>query len=77
LEWRQREGLGVVFSQEDRLLEVLYVHVALTLPHPTAEAELINAYLSRYICRIGISDKRLEYDAQAEVVRLEYKDYRQ
>jgi hypothetical protein len=44
---------------------------------PTANAEVINAYLSRYICRIGISDKRLHYDAQAGTVRLEYKDYRQ
>lgn len=42
---------------------------------PTVDAELINAYLSRYICRIGISDKRLQYDPVDQVVRLEYKDY--
>ncbi len=43
---------------------------------PTAEPEVINAYLSRYICRIGISDKRLCYDNTTQTVRLEYKDYR-
>lgn len=43
---------------------------------PTARPEVINAYLSRYICRIGISDKRLVYDAKNQTVRLEYKDYR-
>jgi hypothetical protein len=43
---------------------------------PTARPEVINAYLSRYICRIGISDKRLVYDPQQGTVRLEYKDYR-
>lgn len=37
---------------------------------PTVDAELINAYLSRYICRIGISDKRLQYDPVDQVVRL-------
>lgn len=43
---------------------------------PTVDAELINAYLSRYICRIGISDKRLHYDPIQKTVRLAYKDYR-
>jgi len=44
--------------------------------HPTADAEVINAYLSRYICRIGISDRRIKYDAASGKVELEYKDYR-
>lgn len=43
---------------------------------PTMDAEVINAYLSRYICRIGISDKRLGYDATTQTVTLTYKDYR-
>lgn len=43
---------------------------------PTARAAVINAYLSRYICRIGISDRRLVYDAAKKEVYLEYKDYR-
>lgn len=43
---------------------------------PTMDAEVINAYLSRYICRIGISDKRLRYDASTQTVSLSYKDYR-
>lgn len=43
---------------------------------PTMDAEVINAYLSRYICRIGISDKRLRYDAATQTVELTYNDYR-
>jgi hypothetical protein len=43
---------------------------------PTLDAELINAYLSRYICRIGISDQRLSYDKTTKTVSLTYKDYR-
>ena len=43
---------------------------------PTMDATVINAYLSRYICRIGISDKRLEYDPITQQVRLRYNDYR-
>lgn len=43
---------------------------------PTINAEVINAYLSRYICRIGISDQRLRYDAATQTVELTYKDYR-
>lgn len=42
---------------------------------PTADAQVINAYLSRYICRIGISSHRLQYRAPDEVI-VEYKDYR-
>ena len=43
---------------------------------PTMDAEVINAYLSRYICRIGISDSRLKYDPKTQTVELTYKDYR-
>jgi len=43
---------------------------------PTMDATVINAYLSRYICRIGISDKRLKYDSITQQVSLEYNDYR-
>ncbi len=50
---------------------------AVNQQRPTADPEVITAYLSRYICRIGISDKRLQYDASTGLVTLEYKDYRQ
>ena len=43
---------------------------------PTVDAATINAYLSRYICRIGISDSRLSYDATTRRVSIRYKDYR-
>lgn len=43
---------------------------------PTAETKVIEAYLGRYICRIGISNKRLSYDKGGKNVRIEYNDYR-
>jgi hypothetical protein len=43
---------------------------------PTAETKVIEEYLGRYICRIGISNKRLHYDKQGKNVRIEYNDYR-
>lgn len=42
---------------------------------PTADTKMIEEYLSRYICRIGITHKRLSYDAQGKQVRIEYNDY--
>lgn len=44
---------------------------------PTAETKVIEEYLGRYICRIGISNKRLYYDKAGKNVRIEYNDYRQ
>lgn len=43
---------------------------------PTVDADLINTYLARYICRIGISDDRLSYDKKAQQVTLEFNNYR-
>ena len=42
---------------------------------PTAETKVIEEYLGRYICRIGISNKRLHYDKDGKNVRIEYNDY--
>lgn len=42
---------------------------------PTAETKVIEEYLGRYICRIGISNKRLHYDKGGKNVRIEYNDY--
>lgn len=44
---------------------------------PTADTKAIEQYLGRYICRIGISNKRLYYDKAGKNVRIEYNDYRQ
>lgn len=44
---------------------------------PTADTKVIEEYLGRYICRIGISNKRLHYDSKGQNVRIEYNDYRQ
>jgi hypothetical protein len=42
---------------------------------PTAETKVIEEYLGRYICRIGITNKRLHYDSTGQNVRIEYNDY--
>ena len=42
---------------------------------PTAETKVIEEYLGRYICRIGISNKRLDYDQDGKNVRIQYNDY--
>lgn len=43
---------------------------------PTAKTQVIEEYLSRYICRIGISNSRLSYDKEGKNVRIQYNDYR-
>lgn len=42
----------------------------------TTEPKIIEEYLGRYICRIGISHKRLRYDKQGGNVRITYNNYR-
>ena len=48
--------------------------------YPTADTEVLERYLARYINRIAISKSRLEYVAGQEkindVVKISYKDYR-
>ncbi len=41
----------------------------------TTEPKVIEEYLGRYMCRIGITDRRLSYDAANGEVRLEYNNY--
>ena len=43
---------------------------------PTAHTKVIEEYLGRYICRIGVSNKRLNYDEEKEKVILQYNDYK-
>ena len=43
---------------------------------PTADTKVIEEYLGRYICRIGITNKRLHYDPNGKNVRIEYNDYK-
>lgn len=42
---------------------------------PTADTKVIEAYLGRYICRIGITNKRLSYEKEGKNVRISYNDY--
>ena len=43
--------------------------------HPTSDTKVIEEYLSRYICRIGITNSRLTYDANGKNVVIKYNDY--
>ena len=43
---------------------------------PTTHTKVIEEYLSRYICRVGVSDKKLKYDPLKQEVKLQYNDYR-
>ena len=43
---------------------------------PTSDSSIIEEYLSRYICRIGITNSRLSYDSNGKNVQIQYNDYR-
>lgn len=43
---------------------------------PVAETQILEEYLSRYICRIGISNSRIQYDQALQQVHIQYNDYR-
>lgn len=43
--------------------------------HPTADTKVIEEYLGRYICRIGITNKRLSYGKEGKNVSIAYNDY--
>ena len=42
---------------------------------PTADKRIISQYLGKYICRIGISKSRIEYNQKKHEVALTFKDY--
>ncbi|MEL6391621.1 MAG: transposase, partial [Bacteroidota bacterium] len=76
--WMKGEHSSCIYHQSYEVLtaDLIAKTWVVNQQPPTADAKVINAYLSRYICRIGISDSRLQYDAKTQSVRLEYKDYR-
>ncbi|NND05252.1 MAG: hypothetical protein HKN87_02640 [Saprospiraceae bacterium] len=43
---------------------------------PTTNTQVIQEYLGRYICRIGLGKNRFHYDKIHQQVTLSYKDYR-
>ncbi len=43
---------------------------------PTMRTKVIQEYLGRYICRIGVSKNKLKYDPDTQQVTLSFKDYR-
>ncbi len=43
---------------------------------PTAHTKVIEEYLGRYVCRVGVSNNKLQYDEVNQQVRLEYNDYK-
>ena len=57
---------------EDLLAKSWCVHAE----PPTADTKVVQEYLGRYICRIGLSKNRFHYDKVHKQVTLSYKDYR-
>jgi hypothetical protein len=43
---------------------------------PTAHTKVIEEYLGRYICRVGVSNRKLQYDPSKQQVKLQYNDYK-
>ena len=43
---------------------------------PTTNTKIVQEYLGRYICRIGLSKNRFHYDRVHREITLSYKDYR-
>ena len=43
---------------------------------PTAHTKVIEEYLGRYVCRVGVSNKKLKYDEENQMVILQYNDYK-
>lgn len=43
---------------------------------PTTNTRVIEQYLGRYICRVGLSKNRFKYDQTDQMVTLSFKDYR-
>ena len=62
-------------SYEDIEADLLKKRWVVHNTFPTADTKVIQEYLGRYICRIGISNKRLSYDKNGSNVVIEYNDY--
>lgn len=75
---RLMECKEVVYPQSFEQLETVLTTKRWVVHNtrPTADTKVIEEYLGRYICRIGISNKRLHYDKHGKNVRIEYNDYR-
>lgn len=43
---------------------------------PTAHTKVIEEYLGRYVCRIGVSNKKIQYNEKEQIVKMEYNDYK-
>jgi hypothetical protein len=43
---------------------------------PTAHTKVIEEYLGRYVCRVGVSNKKIQYDEKNHIVKMQYNDYK-
>lgn len=57
----------------DEMMQKRWV-VHSTQPH--TDTRILEEYLGRYICRIGISNNRIRYDQALQQVSIQYNDYR-
>jgi len=58
--------------RDEMILKRWVVHS--TQPH--TNTRILEEYLGRYICRIGISNNRIRYNQALQQVRIQYNDYR-
>ena len=63
-------------SYEELEKEMLKIRWVVHNTHPSSDTKVIEEYLSRYICRIGITNSRLSYDPTGRNVQIKYNDYR-
>ncbi len=60
---------------DDLLIEVSKVRWVVHSTYPTMETNTIENYLAKYISRVAISNKRLDYIKDSEKVIITYNNY--
>lgn len=63
-------------SISSRLTSMEFVRWCVFNSQPTTHTKVIEEYLGRYICRIGVSNKKLRYDRIQNKVILNFNDYK-
>ena len=63
-------------SISSRLTSMEFVRWCVFNSQPTTHTKVIEEYLGRYICRTGVSKKKLRYDKIQDKVKLIFNDYK-
>lgn len=71
-----KENEAYYVTVRTKILQLQSVRWCVHNTPPTMHTKMIEEYLGRYICRVGVSNKRLKYDSSSKEVQLEYNDYK-